>query len=47
MIENIKNFDYDKYKNEVEQFLIDKGCVDDGHASERVVEIIKNYIEGK
>lgn len=47
MIENIENFDYDKYKNEVEQFLIDKGCVDDGHASERVVEIIKNYIEGK
>lgn len=47
MIENIKNFDYDKYKQEVDKFLIDKGCVDDGHASERVVEIIKEFIEGK
>ena len=44
MAENIKNFDNDKYLVEVDQFLKGKGCIDDGHASERVVELIKEII---
>ncbi len=45
LIKNIENFDYEKYKTEVKEFLADKGCIDDGHASERVVELIKNIID--
>ncbi len=45
LIENISNFDYEKYKNEVEQFLNDKGCMEDGHASERVVDLIEGIIK--
>ena len=44
LIKNIENFDYEKYKKEVKEFLKDKGCIDDGHASERVVELIKSII---
>ncbi len=44
LIKNIKNFDYEKYKNEVEQFLKDKGCMEDGHASERVVDLIEGIM---
>ena len=45
LIENINNFNYDEYGNNVDKFLKEKGCVDDGHASERVVEIIKEYMK--
>ena len=45
MVKNIENFDYEKYKNEVKEFLDGKGCIDDGHASERVVKLIKSIIE--
>lgn len=44
MIKNIENFDYETYKDGVEEFLKGKGCIDDGHASERVVELIKKII---
>ena len=44
MVKNIEQFDYDTYKVGVEEFLKGKGCIDDGHASERVVELIKNII---
>ncbi len=45
LIKNIKNFDEKKYKKNVKNFLSVKGCIDDGHASERVVELIKAIIE--
>lgn len=45
LINNIKEFNYDNYKNKVEDFLKEKGCIDDGHASERVVNLIKGLIE--
>ena len=45
LVENISNFDYEKYKNEVEQFLKDKGCIEDGHASERVVDLIEEIMK--
>ena len=38
---NISEFDYESYKQKVEDFLKEKGCIEDGHASERVVEFIK------
>ena len=41
LMENIRNFDYEKYKQEVEKFLQEKGCMEDGHASERVVDLIE------
>jgi len=41
---NILNFDNEKYIQDVEKFLIDKGCIEDGHASERVVELIQKEI---
>jgi CDP-glycerol glycerophosphotransferase len=44
MMNNIQNFDYENYKSNVEKFLEDKGCIDDGHASERVVELIKRLM---
>ena len=45
LIENIRNFDYEKYKQEVEIFLQEKGCMEDGHASERVVDLIERIIK--
>ena len=45
MVKNIENFDYEKYKKEVKEFLDGKDCIDDGHASERVVKLIKSIIE--
>ncbi|MBQ9369939.1 MAG: CDP-glycerol glycerophosphotransferase family protein [Clostridia bacterium] len=37
----IMSFDQNVYAERLEAFLEDKGCVEDGHASERVVELIK------
>lgn len=44
LIANIAAFDDVKYKAEVEAFLKDKGCVEDGHATERVVELIEGLM---
>ena len=44
LINNILNFDNEKYLNDVDAFLLDKGCVEDGKASKRVVEKIKEII---
>ena len=41
LIAKIKTFDEKKYKEEVENFLKEKGCMEDGQASKRVVELIK------
>ncbi len=40
MIENIRTFDEEKYLADLEAFLDEKGCIEDGHASERVVDKI-------
>lgn len=45
LIENIENFDMERFAVECEKFLKDKGCIDDGYASERIVEKIKEIIE--
>jgi len=44
LIKNIKNFDNQKYLNEVEEFLKGKGCMEDGHASERTVDLIEEIM---
>lgn len=40
LINNILSFDNELYQKNVESFLQEKGCIDDGHASERVVDKI-------
>ncbi len=44
--ENILSFDEDKFSADCDAFLEKYGCVDDGHASERVAEQIKRLMEG-
>ena len=44
---NIKNFDNDIYLKKVEDFLLEKGCIDDGNASKRAVELIENLMDKK
>lgn len=41
LMSNIQNFDNETYLRNVEEFLSGKGCAEDGRASERVVELIK------
>lgn len=45
LLSNIKNFDEKEYKNGVESFLEKLGNVEDGHASERVVDDIKYFLD--
>lgn len=45
LIENIRNFDNDKYLLECEDFLTRMGCMDDGHAAERIVDKIQQIVE--
>ncbi|MCQ2507631.1 MAG: CDP-glycerol glycerophosphotransferase family protein [Dorea sp.] len=47
LINNILNFDEEKYLTELEAFLADKGCIEDGHASERVVDKILELMEAE
>ena len=45
LVENIKSFNNEKYQKEVEEFLKEKGCMEDGHASERVVDLIEELMK--
>ena len=47
LCKNIINFDNDLYQKRVEEFLKSRNVVDDGHASERVVELIKEHLKQK
>lgn len=38
--QNVSNFDEKRYLEKLEKFLQEKGCIEDGHASERVVNKI-------
>lgn len=42
---NILNFDNEKYQKDIDKFLADKGCMEDGHASERVVDLIEKIMK--
>ena len=38
MQEKLRSFDMAKYQADCEQFLLDKGCYEDGHAAEKIVD---------
>ena len=42
--QNILEFDNETYKQKVEEFLKDKGCMEDGLASQRVVDMIEKIM---
>ncbi|MEA4921786.1 MAG: CDP-glycerol glycerophosphotransferase family protein [Eubacteriaceae bacterium] len=44
LVDAIENFDEKEYDKKVKEFLDDKGCIEDGHAAERVVEEIKKIL---
>lgn len=45
LIDNVSAFDDKEYQFKIDSFLHDKGCVEDGHASERVVDKIVEIME--
>jgi len=45
LIERIEDFDESAYQKRVEDFLKEKGCVEDGYAAERVAELINQLVE--
>lgn len=47
LMENVLSFDNNVYQMRIDEFLIDKGCVEDGKASYRVVEKIKEIMGEK
>ncbi len=44
LVEAILNFDEEKFVDDCNAFLKDKGSIDDGHASERAAEEIRKLI---
>lgn len=44
---NIMNFELAPYQNKVEEFLTGKGCMEDGHAAERAVDLIEQIMRGE
>lgn len=44
LCENIRSFDAAKYARDRQAFLAARGCIEDGKASSRVVEIVRNRI---
>ncbi len=47
LITKIEGFDNEIYQKKIDMFLKEKGCVEDGHAAERIVKKIECVIEGK
>lgn len=45
LVKNILAFDSEKYRKDVESFLEARGCMEDGHASERIAVKIKELME--
>ena len=43
----IREFNTEAYLQDVERFLKDKGCIEDGHAAERAARLIKDLLNGK
>ncbi|MBE7711332.1 MAG: NAD-dependent epimerase/dehydratase family protein [Cyanobacteria bacterium SIG31] len=44
LINKISNFDINKYKIDVEKFLQDKGCIENGQASKKLVDLIEDIM---
>ena len=47
LIDQILNFKDDHFEEACNAFLADKGCIDDGHASERIVDAIEKIMRGE
>lgn len=45
LVQRILEFDDEKYQKDVTRFLEERGCMEDGHASERIVKKIKELME--
>ena len=45
LCDNIKNFEQNVYEERLDAFLKDKGCMEDGKASERIVDFMMPYFE--
>ncbi len=44
LLKNIRNFNVEHYMNKTEEFLREKGSIEDGHAAERVVDFMERVI---
>lgn len=44
--ENIKKFDESRYRSEIDKFSKRHGVLEDGHASERVADVIEEFVGG-
>lgn len=47
MIDNILSFDDERYQKEIDRFLVDRGCVERGDATMRVVDLIEDVMSGR
>lgn len=47
LIDNILSFDNETFVKECDAFLKDKGCIDDGHAAERIVDVFEQIMRGE
>ena len=47
LAENILGFNAEAYAGRVEEFLIDKGCAEDGNAAKRAARLIRDLLDGK
>lgn len=47
LLESVARFDDQDYQRRIDEFLAGKGCVEDGHAAERVVEELKKIMGEK
>jgi len=47
LIENILQFDSESFPEACDRFLADKGCMDDGHSAERIVDAIQRMMKGE
>jgi len=47
LIQNICSFNETEYIKKTDEFIADKGCVDDGHAAQRVVDKIQEILVGE
>lgn len=45
LMQRIDGFDADAYAAGVEAFLQEKGCIEDGHASERVADLVEKLVQ--
>jgi CDP-glycerol glycerophosphotransferase len=44
LVEKILNFDEEAFRKDTDRFLEARGCIDDGHASERIVELLAEIV---